>query len=914
MKKLLLFVSFVFCVSNIFAQDIDVEAAKDSAFAFFNQPSKSKQAKAPEIRTTKLDLVYTGTVQAEKTFYVFNRNDSLGFVIVAAKEGVRSVLGYAYKGSFNPDSISPVTREWLQSYSRQILELSQARTQRKAATLSSYDPILPMTVSLWGQDAPYNNKCPYYNSSSRCVAGCVPVAFAQLMFFDKWPETGEGSNSYTCNPGRGEETISVDFSQASYKWSKMLVSYDAPTTNKSKDAVAELMYHVGVASNTIYGASESTTSFETAAYSLPKYFKYAEDISIEYRKNYGDELWESMLYSELKKDRPVPYAAFSDKVGHAFLIDGYEAGYYHVNWGWNGSSNGYFLLSALRDFAYDHSMVLNLRPKRETVASSQLKYGYCNEAVLAYGSGDGVTGGVIAVPAKEMTYYKGKKVVGMEIGLANDVTGLKCFITKDLSGTPIVSQEIGEGSGGWNIIKFDTPVLLDGSQLYVGYNCDAERGYYPVARSNRTDTERLYGSYSCYHYYESSWHNKYGYNLAIRMIIEDEDLPVDMRLTQVDDIIVNHGEKFNITGIVESMSIPDITSYVVNYQINSGSVNTYTVNTNLKTNGISKFSIPVENNLAPGYYDLKVWISKVNTTTDAIDCNSNYWKSYPASLRVRGVTYPRKHVVETNLSVECGYSPRAVAAMIKMNEKYPDTFIGINIHTHIFEYDPMEGAENYYIYGGVPGSRTDRVTDNSASFEEMESDFLRLDDVSDVFIQATAAYNQPDESEVLVDTHLKFGFKDETNYYNLAYVIVEDSVGPYPQTSYYGDTAIDGWNNESTTYHMFVARGIYGSFYGTSNSIPRGLEAESDYNYKYIVKLPTNIDNKKYMSVIVMVINRSTGEIANAVKLKPSEFTTGIQDVGTETDKTVIYNLAGQKMQKPQRGINLVNGRKVILK
>ena len=55
-------------------------------------------------------------------------------------------------------------------------------------------------------------------------------------------------------------------------------------------------------------------------------------------------------------------------------------------------------------------------------------------------------------------------------------------------------------------------------------------------------------------------------------------------------------------------------------------------------------------------------------------------------------------------------------------------------------------------------------------------------------------------------------------------------------------------------------------------------------------------------------------DIVNAVKLKPSEFTTGIQDVGTETDKTVIYNLAGQKMEKPQRGINLVNGRKVILK
>ncbi|MCS3057464.1 C10 family peptidase [Bacteroides salyersiae] len=30
-----------------------------------------------------------------------------------------------------------------------------------------------------------------------------------------------------------------------------------------------------------------------------------------------------------------------------FLFDGYKADRYHVNWGWGGTTNGYYLLSTL---------------------------------------------------------------------------------------------------------------------------------------------------------------------------------------------------------------------------------------------------------------------------------------------------------------------------------------------------------------------------------------------------------------------------------------------------------------------------------------------------------------------------------------------------------------------------------------
>lgn len=38
--------------------------------------------------------------------------------------------------------------------------------------------------------------------------------------------------------------------------------------------------------------------------------------------------------------------------GHAFICDGFDEPYFHVNWGWGGSHNGYFTLSAMNPGPY----------------------------------------------------------------------------------------------------------------------------------------------------------------------------------------------------------------------------------------------------------------------------------------------------------------------------------------------------------------------------------------------------------------------------------------------------------------------------------------------------------------------------------------------------------------------------------
>ena len=53
------------------------------------------------------------------------------------------------------------------------------------------------------------------------------------------------------------------------------------------------------------------------------------------------------LQNELNNNRPIIYVGYSNDGGHAWNIDGYDDDYFHNNWGWGGSQNGYFLLSSV---------------------------------------------------------------------------------------------------------------------------------------------------------------------------------------------------------------------------------------------------------------------------------------------------------------------------------------------------------------------------------------------------------------------------------------------------------------------------------------------------------------------------------------------------------------------------------------
>lgn len=352
------------------------------ASKFFNDNSAMRRSPAYSSEAT------VSLAHAASGYYAFNRGQGGGFVIVAADDMARNmVLGYADSGTFDADSMPAAMRWWLGEYGRELAHASAAGDgTRVKRQLPVYDAVKPLLTSLWGQDEPYDALCPEY-MSEQCPTGCVATAMAQIMYYHKWPERGTGSASYTWEVnGQTQGTLSADFSQSTYNWAAMTDTYSAASTQEAKDAVAKLMYDLGVASKMAYHPSGSGASSYTAVKAMADYFGYDPSVNMLDRNCYGLEEWQEMLYNSIAAGYPVYYSGTTAaNEGHAFVLDGYSDGYFHVNWGWDGISNGYFLVSALDPetqgtgggssaFSYDQNAAVNLRPAEQGSVATPMMY------------------------------------------------------------------------------------------------------------------------------------------------------------------------------------------------------------------------------------------------------------------------------------------------------------------------------------------------------------------------------------------------------------------------------------------------------------------------------------------------------------------------------------------------------------
>ncbi len=159
---------------------------------------------------------------------------------------------------------------------------------------------------------------------------------AIILYHHRWPEHGYGSYNGT------------DFSSAVFNWDAMTPTYDETSSEASCNEVARLMSLCGVAVDMFYGVGASSASTAKVASALKRNFGY-ESVHYASRDSYGVRGWIDKIYNELSENRPVVYSGqpYSGS-GHAFVCDGYDgAGYFHLNFGWGGHSDGYFMLHSI---------------------------------------------------------------------------------------------------------------------------------------------------------------------------------------------------------------------------------------------------------------------------------------------------------------------------------------------------------------------------------------------------------------------------------------------------------------------------------------------------------------------------------------------------------------------------------------
>lgn len=372
MKKITcFFIALILGVNLVSAKPVTASAAQKVAESFLKAHQLGK--------FYSIKLSHTeNSVKGTPLFYVFSLNDA-GFIIIAADDAARPVIGYSTEDRFEiPDERSNIAN-WMNSRKQEIITIQEQNLAPSARTSAEWSgnfqwsfakgsPAATQTVSTlcttkWNQSPYYNQLCP-----GGSVTGCVATAMSQIMRFWSYPAMGTGSSSYSAG---SYGTLSANYGATTYSWSAMPNTISANNT-----AVATINYHAGVSVEMNYSPSGSgayviaSDNPVCAQTSYTNYFGYdPSTIQGLSRTAYTDAQWIALLKVEMDAHRPVQYAGYdASNGGHTWVCDGYDASdNFHMNWGWGGSSNGFYSVNNLNaggyNFSQNHQAVTGIQPK-----------------------------------------------------------------------------------------------------------------------------------------------------------------------------------------------------------------------------------------------------------------------------------------------------------------------------------------------------------------------------------------------------------------------------------------------------------------------------------------------------------------------------------------------------------------------
>ena len=401
MKKFTLLASLLMFVAMSYA--VNVVPVEDAMRASKNFLSERVGA----TKAGQLELVLVNTEYSSEgvpVTYRFNVGDH-GFIVVSATDLANPVLAYSLESNFQEGTGADI---YMENYKNELSNLidnpSSALSVRnswnhylaadfKPFAIKGNPCVEPLVTTRWTQEQYFNTMCPYnplnsYNDDYHTPVGCVALTMANILYYYRFPDHGHGSVTYIPREYDDEtqEVIytypvqSVNYGQAKY-------NYDAIANSLSAydGELAKLLYHCGVSVLMSYGHDGSGSQSEYALGSLQSHYFFSDDAQFQlYTDVVSNDsllyLWENKAKAELDQHRPLFFSGRSSQAGgHAWIVDGYttigDATYFHVNWGWAGNSNGYYLInkqstqgSGTFNAENANSMMIKLMPDSAAIA------------------------------------------------------------------------------------------------------------------------------------------------------------------------------------------------------------------------------------------------------------------------------------------------------------------------------------------------------------------------------------------------------------------------------------------------------------------------------------------------------------------------------------------------------------------
>ena len=277
-------------------------------------------------------------------YYIYNDAQNKGFVIVSGTTEMGEILAYSNENALDTTNLHPGLAQLLNSYKMAFKAINTNNAVETEAKKGAFfaKTVAPLLKTTWSQDAPYNALLGYN------YTGCVATTISQVLKYHEWPVQGMGNVSYVNTSDN--RTLLGNLNLSQYDWANMLPNYDAPVqaTQAQRNAVAKLMKDVGLASGMQYHPGFAVATNQGAFDAFVKHFDY--QATCVYQSTEGPSVFADLLRQELVDGFPFYfYGATKDYKGaHAWVVDGFDdKGFFHMNFGWNGQSNGYYSLSAL---------------------------------------------------------------------------------------------------------------------------------------------------------------------------------------------------------------------------------------------------------------------------------------------------------------------------------------------------------------------------------------------------------------------------------------------------------------------------------------------------------------------------------------------------------------------------------------
>lgn len=453
----------------------------------------------------------------------------------------------------------------------------------------------------------------------------------------------------------------------------------------------------------------------------------------------------------------------------------------------------------------------------------------------------------------------------------------------------------------WNTVNLDEPFTITGEELFIGLgrygnistgfsttDTPSPDGFYIRAMGSGDGLNPIY--------YEKfvNMTSEYPVNLPLRIIITGNNFPTDIQLSNPQVLTSENPIKF--TAKVTNRTSKVIQKYTVKWTIDGKTEKSSTIKTQLA--GGKSETITIELPTIKGKnHTMEYSVTDVDGEADAVPSNS----AGTFSFQLPATTfYPRVTVMEEATGTWCGYCVRGIETIERLNKEYPDNFIAIGIHNNdeMANWLNYEGVANRF--SSYPNSIINRQQMCDPDYPAIRQIVEEQKNSAEAKIKAKALFIRTDSSAVKVTTETTFGFSDEGHgVYRIAYVVVEDKVGPYGQNNYYDsyqlgpDDYMYRWTQQPGKVKILfndVARAIYSDADGQKGSLPVIIEEGKTYEHTYGFNLPKNIQDCKNIRIVTLLIDNNSGEILNAAQTSVTLDT----NIGSQT-----FALAYQGEQLP---------------